>query len=276
MILNTFSYIAPETIQEAVSLLGEAGSEVFTGDQAYVGKTKAGISRPSFVVSLRNVPGLKTVMHYNDQLVIGSSVTFAAMLADSAIRTVPVLVEALKSIKDPHLRNHSNVGGALYHQTPSHGPVLSAFLALDGKLKVAGAQGERQITLENYLADGLTQGEIIKSISLTLNNGSAGSFHFIDYLKAGKIVCGVSVVMSAQNDVISKISLAACGCVSVPQRLRNLENSLIGVKASKENLAAALSEIPEGELVMSDAIISNPSYLLHLLKVLIKRAVLKS
>jgi len=277
MILNPFSYSAPETIEEAVSLLGEPGSELFTGDQAYVGSAKRGISKPEALISLRNVAGLNSVIQYGNQLEIGSAVTFAAMLQDSAVCSVPVLAEALKAVKDPHFKNHSNVGGALHHNTPAHGPVLAAFLALEGKVNVTGSLGDRQILLENYLSEGgIGKGEIVRSISLTINTSLSGSFHFIDYLKAGKIICGVAVLISSNDNVISQISITACGCVTVPTRLKNLENSLTGIQISKENIHAALNELSGEDLAITNTFISNPSYLLHLLKVLIKRAVWKS
>jgi len=277
MILNPFSYSAPETMEEAVTLLSENGSELFTGDQAYVGNATRGISATDSLISLRNVPGLKSVIHYDNQLEIGSAVTYAELLRDSAACSVPVLAEALKAVKDPHFKNHSNVGGALHHNTPAHGPVLAAFLALDGKINVVGALGDRQILLETFFADGgLAKGEVIRSISLTINAGTSASFHFIDYLKAGKIVCGAAVVIDAKDNIILNISIAACGCMSIPRRLKNLENALAGLQISKENINTALNELSEEELSISNPTISNSAYLLHLLKVLIKRAVLKS
>ena len=280
MILNPFAYTAPETLQEAISLLTETGFEVFTGDQSYIGSTKKGITKPSSLVSLRNIPGLKSIIFYGNQLEIGSGVTFDTMLNDSAISSVPVLTEALKAIKDPHLRNHSNVGGALHHNGPAHAPVLAAFLALDGKISVSGPLGDRQILLETYFSNeasgGLTKGEIIKSIVLTTNSLASGSFHFIDYLKAGKLVCGVAVLVNKDQNVITGIRIAASGCVTIPARLRIVEDALAGKEINKENIDAALRGLlPEG-LSISSQFISNPSYLLHLLKVLIKRAVLKS
>jgi CO/xanthine dehydrogenase FAD-binding subunit len=276
MIQNPFSYTAPDSIAEAFSLLSKSGSEVFTGDQAFIGNTKTGHARPSTVVSLRNIPGLNSIIQHGDQLIIGSSVSFSAMLADAAIGSVPVLVEALRAIKDPHLKNHSNVGGALYHRSTSHGPLLAALLSLDASVSLSDPWGDKNITLENYLTAGSGQGEIIKSVTLTINRTAAGSFRYIDYLKVGKIVCGAAVVLATKGETISKISVAACGCVSIPVRLRNLENSLTGVKVSRENIEAALHELPTDELTLSNVNISNPSYLFHLLKVLIKRAVLKS
>jgi carbon-monoxide dehydrogenase medium subunit len=279
MILNPFSYSAPETIEEAVALLSETGSALFTGDQAYVGRAKSGVSKTESLISLRNVPGLKSVIRYDNQLEIGSAVTFADLLHDSVVCSVPVLAEALGAVKDPHFKNHSNVGGAIHHITPAHGPVLTAFLILNGKLNVTGPLGDRQIWLETYLSDysegTLSKGEIIKSISLTLQNSASGSFHFIDYLKAGKIVCGVAVLMHTDNGVISQISMAVCGCVAVPTRLKGLESALIGMQISKENIGAALDKLSEEELAISSSYVSNQSYLLHLLKVLITRALFK-
>jgi len=280
MILNPFSYSAPETIQEAISLLSETDFEIFTGDQAYVQSVKRGTSTPSALVSLRNVPGLKSILFYGNQLEIGTAVTFDTMLKDSAVNTVSVLTDALKAIKDPHIRNYSNVGGALYHNAPSHAPVLAAFLALDGKINVTGPLGDRKIDIETYFSNGgtggLTKGEIIKSIVLTTNSYTSGSFQFIDYLKAGKLVCGATVLINKNQNTITGIRIVASGCVAIPLRLFTIEEVLTGKEMIRENVETALRDLLPEDLLVTNQFISNPPYLLHLLKVLIKRAVLKS
>lgn len=281
MILNSFSYFAPETLEEAISLLDKNGFDVFTGDQSYVSSVKKGIAKPASLVSLRNVPGLNSVILYDgNKLEIGSATTFSAMLADSVVSSVSVLADALKSIKDPHLKNHSNVGGALLYNAPAHGAILAAFLTLDAKVTIVGAGGSRQISLENYLAEGpansLLKGDIVRSITLTTNSNITGSFHFIDYLKSGKIICGTAVLLGVDDGSISEIRIAASGCVKVPVRLGELEKTLTGKGISSIILDDALNGLSVENLAISNPFIQNPTYLLHLLKVLIKRAILKS
>ena len=276
MIRHSFTYTAPSSLREALSLLKHSGTEVFTGDQAYVTGAKLGHSTPSSVISLRNLSELKSVVQRDDQLIIGSSITFAELLESNAIQNVPVLLDAIRVIRDPHLKNHSNVGGALLYQSAIHGSILAAFLVLEGTLSIVALDGERELTLSDYLTEGLRIGEVIKCITLNINPNASGSFHAIDYLKSGKVVCGIAALVNTKAEVISQIRLAVCGCVEIPQRLVSLENSLIGLKASSESLSSPLDQLQEHSLGLYNVHISSTSYLLNLLKVLIKRAVLKS
>jgi len=280
MILNPFLYSAPDTMQEAISLLSVNGSELFTGDQAHVGNAKRGTIKPTSIISLRKVPGLKSITQNGSKLEIGSAVTFGSLLSNSAVDSVSVLTDALKAIKDPHLRNHSNIGGAFYLNAPAHAPVLAAFLALNALVNVTGREGNRQILMDDYFKNKataeLTKGEILQSITLDIDSEAQGSFHFIDYLKSGKVVSGVAVVLNQQQNQLSDIRIAVSGCVEIPTRLTTLEEALKGKEINKENVDEALKVLDLDGLIISGMFISNPSYLLHLTKVLIRRAVLKS
>lgn len=280
MILNPFLYSAPDTLQEAISLLSVNGSELFTGDQAHVGNAKRGTTKPTSIVSLRKIPGLKSVIQNGSHLEIGSAVTFGSLLSNSAVDSVTVLTDALKAIKDPHLRNHSNIGGAFYLNAPAHAPVLAAFLALNALVNITGPEGNRQILMEDHFKNkataGLSKGEILQSITLDIDSDAQGSFHYIDYLKSGKVVSGVAVVLNLQQNRISEIRIAVSGCVEIPARLTAVEEVLNGKEINKENVEDAMKMLDLEGLIISGAFISNPSYLLHLTKVLIKRAVLKS
>jgi CO/xanthine dehydrogenase FAD-binding subunit len=280
MILNPFSYSAPESLQEAVALLAVNGSEVFTGDHAHVSNAKKGTSRASGFVSLRKIPALKSIVQSGLTLEVGSAVTFSTLLAHDGLASFPVLSDALSASGDPHVRNHSTVGGALYLNTPGHGPVLAALTVLNAEVVIQGAGGSRTTTVQDYFAaggsSGLTGGEILTKIKLTAREGAIGSFHYIDYLKSGKVACGIALSFIKQDNAISDISIAVSGCVPTPARLTAVETSLAGNEINEENVNTALRLLTPEVLPVSSTFISNPSYLLHLTKVLVKRAILKS
>jgi CO/xanthine dehydrogenase FAD-binding subunit len=280
MILNPFSYTAPETLQEAISLLTVKGSEVFTGDQAHIGNAKRGVSNSSALVSLRKIPELKFISKDAETLKLGSAVTFGALLANNAVNSFPVLVDALKASGDPHVRNHSTIGGALYLNTLGHGPVLAALTVLNAEVVILTSASSRQIPIDVFFAEGgsagLTGGEIVTGIVVPVSGSALGSFHFVDYLKSGRVACGIALSFKKENNVLSDIRIAVSGCVPVVTRLSGVEASLSGKEISVENIDNALKTLTSDALLFSSSFISNPSYLLHLTKVLIKRAVLKS
>jgi carbon-monoxide dehydrogenase medium subunit len=280
MILNPFSYSAPDSLQEAVALLAVNGSEVFTGDHAHVSHAKKGTSKASGFVSLRKIPALKSIVQNGLTLEIGSAVTFAALLAHDGLAAFPALNDALNASGDPHVRNHSTIGGALYLNTPGHGPVLAALTVLNADVIIQGAGGSRTASVQDYFAAGgssaLTGGEIITKIQLTAQAGAVGSFQYIDYLKSGKVACGIALSFTKQDNVIAHVSIAVSGCVPTPARLTAVEASLLGKDISEENVNTALRLLTPEALAVSSTFIANPSYLLHLTKVLVKRAILKS
>jgi xanthine dehydrogenase small subunit len=280
MILNPFSYSAPDSLQEAIALLAVNGSEVFTGDQAHVSHAKKGIFKASGFVSLRKIDFLKIIVQRGSDLEFGSAVTFSALLAHEGLASFPALRDALRASGDPHLRNHSTVGGALYLNTPDHGPVLAALTVLNADVAIQGPRFSRLTSVQDYFASGgssgLAAGEILTGVQLTAKESAVGSFHYIDYLKSGKVACGIALSFSKQDNTISDISIAVSGCVPTPARLTAVETSLAGKEINEENVNTALRLLTPEVLPVSTTFISNPSYLLHLTKVLVKRGILKS
>ncbi|CAG4998470.1 6-hydroxypseudooxynicotine dehydrogenase complex subunit alpha [Dyadobacter sp. CECT 9275] len=277
MIRNNFTYSAPSTLADAISLLSDSDSEVMTGDQAFVANVNKGICKPAAVISLSKIADLKLISVKGADIELGSGVSFATLLADKSVTSSAVLSEALRAVSDPHLRNHSTIGGALYQQAAVHAPVLAALLALDATVTLVGNEGEASLSLADFLSrDDTAKGKVVKSITFKSDESASGTFRYTDYLKSGKIVSGAAVVYQTENNRISDIRIAVSGCMSVPVRLLELEKYLTGKEISAATVSDALLSLTPEVLPVSNPNISNAGYLLHLTKVLIKRAILKS
>jgi CO/xanthine dehydrogenase FAD-binding subunit len=278
MILNSFGYKVPVSLAEALTMLRQPGAGLFTGDQAFVGGVqKKGASPGKNIVSLRKIEGLGSVTRSEAGLDVGIGVSFSTLL--SAGTSFSVLIDALKTVKDPHLRNHSNIGGALYHRSSTHGPVLASLLALDAScVTTEGARTE--VPLATYLAENLDEkqsfGELFTAVSIPDSEGRNGAFQCVDYLKSGQIACGAAVTYEEADGILRNVRVAISGCVAVPVRLYALEAGLEGktrtAEAVQHALALSAADMPE----ISSSFVDNVSYLRHLTRVMIRRAILKN
>src|SRR5437870_13181328 len=79
--------------------------------------------RPSYLVSLREIPGLERIEAANGDVRIGALVTHREVETSSLVRErFPVLAETFRRVASVRIRNMATVGGALAPADPNHDP----------------------------------------------------------------------------------------------------------------------------------------------------------
>ncbi|MCY3966845.1 MAG: FAD binding domain-containing protein [Acidobacteria bacterium] len=112
--MRPFSYAAPTTIEQAVSLLEVEGSEVLAGGTDLLSLLKDDVERVERLVSLRGVEGLSGIDVSGGQLRIGAMTTLQELRDhDGATEAVPALVTAIDGVASAQLRAMGTVGGDL-------------------------------------------------------------------------------------------------------------------------------------------------------------------
>jgi 4-hydroxybenzoyl-CoA reductase subunit beta len=117
MRLPPFSYRAPDSVEEAVSVLASEGpaARVVAGGTDLYPNMKRRQVEPRTVVSLRRLDALRGIERHGDgSFRIGPMETLRAIERDERVREeLPALSEAVRSISTPLLRNTSTIGGNL-------------------------------------------------------------------------------------------------------------------------------------------------------------------
>ncbi|HEX3573972.1 MAG TPA: xanthine dehydrogenase family protein subunit M [Rhodopila sp.] len=117
--MNTFEYIRPTTIAEAVAAASAPGAAYLAAGTNLVDLMKGGIVRPDRLVDVNHLAGLDQIEHRPDGGVrIGALVRNADLAYDPAFsRRFPAVAEALLSGASAQLRNAATVGGNLLQRT---------------------------------------------------------------------------------------------------------------------------------------------------------------
>ena len=150
-----FDYVAPETLDEALTALSEGGEDakVLAGGHSLLPLMKLRLAAPTLLVDLRKVPGLRGVQRENGQWRIGAMTRHADMQGNADLGPVG---QATALIADQQVRNRGTIGGSLAHGDPAS-DLPTVFLACEGSLTVAGAGGTREVAaadmFEDYLDD---------------------------------------------------------------------------------------------------------------------------
>jgi xanthine dehydrogenase YagS FAD-binding subunit len=113
--MKNFSHVHATSLESAILLLDQGGSEPIAGGTDLLPRLKRGISAPLRLVNLKTVPGLDHVrFHASEGLAIGSLATLAAATRDPLVRAnYPVLCMAVSAAATPQLRNMGTLGGNL-------------------------------------------------------------------------------------------------------------------------------------------------------------------
>jgi xanthine dehydrogenase YagS FAD-binding subunit len=117
--MNSFDYLRPSTIPEAVAAGSTPGAAYLAAGTNLLDLMKGGVARPSRLVDINRLPGLDRVENLPGGGVrIGALVRNADLAHDADFaRRFPAVAEALLSGASAQLRNAATVGGNLLQRT---------------------------------------------------------------------------------------------------------------------------------------------------------------
>ena len=280
--MKNFEYLEPRTVAEACALLKQHGGEakVFAGGAHLTILMKQGLLAPKALVNIKKIAELKGIRYdATEGLIVGALVTHREIETSPLVKEkFPVLSEAEREVANIRVRNMGTVGGNLASGEPLT-DLSQIFIALDGKLKIAGPSGQRTIAVEELFLDfyttSLAEDEILTHVVLPPLPPRSG----IEYIRfssssvVDKPSAGVAVrlTLDATGDAIQTARIVL-GCVgATPVRARKAEDLITGKKITaalaQEAGSTALQECsPTSDLRGSE------QYKRAIVKTLVKRA----
>ena len=176
---NLENIFTPESLSEASSFLQTHGDEAKVVGAGTDLLLSLGSTR--FLVSLSRV-GLNYIKTDNKSIIIGSMTAIADIANDTLLNEQPysILKTAARLFGTRQIRNRATIGGNICSAVPS-ADMPVPLVALDAKAVVYGSEGERTVSLEDFIVDyrrvDLRKGEMLKEIQIPLlGTGSRGSF----------------------------------------------------------------------------------------------------
>lgn len=277
---SPFSYYAPQSITEAIRLLGTLpDSRPLAGGQSLVPMLNLRAATPANLVDLGAIAELRGIEDRPDHLRIGAMTTQREIERSQLIRRAcPLLGEAIDHVGHQQTRNRGTIGGSLCHLDPgAELPVAAA--ALQAVLIAQSANGSRRIPFEDFPAGYLTSvlevGEVLTHVEIPKIPQNQG-YAFLEFNQrpADLAIVSVAVLMEIQSQVVSQLRIAIGGIDFAPIRLLEAEERLLG-KALDDAALAEAASIASALPAEGDA--AYPAdFRQHIAGVLVKRAMLKS
>ena len=281
MIPAQFDYVAPTTLAEAITALGEAGEDakILAGGQSLIPVLRLRLAFPSTLIDLSKVSELRGVCEDGDALVIGAMTKHADVMADPLVlQHAALLAEATSTVADPAVRHRGTFGGALAHADPA-GDLAAVALALDAELVAEGPGGRRSIAAKDffrdYLETALSPDEILTAVRIPKLIGDWG----VRYEKFNRVaqawaIVGVATAVRMEGGAIAEARIGLTNMGSTPVRPHSVEAALVGA-TTREQVVLASASAADGTTPPSD-LGAQADYRQHLARVLTARAVAKA
>jgi carbon-monoxide dehydrogenase medium subunit len=273
-----FEYVRPNSIDEAVTMLGQAGEDakVLAGGQSLLPVLRLRLAFPSTVVDVGRVPELRGVRDDGTHIVIGAMTTHHDVLHDALVAEhAPLIVQATKTVADPQVRHRGTFGGSLAHADPA-GDLGAVALALECEFVATGPGGPRTIAagdfFQDYLTTALSPDEILTAVRVP-KLGAGWSSHYEKFHRVAQAwsIVGVAALVRRENGSIAEARIGLTNMGSTPLRASAAEAALAG--AGLDQIGAAAEHAADGTNPPND-LNGQSDYRGHLARVLTRRAVL--
>ncbi|MGI9006960.1 MAG: FAD binding domain-containing protein [Streptosporangiaceae bacterium] len=272
-----FDYAAPDTLDEALDLLGRWGDDakILAGGQSLIPLLAFRLARPAMLIDINRIKALESARASGATVRLGALVRHRTA-ERAAPGELPAAVRlAAAQIGHVAIRNRGTVGGSLAHADPSAEWAAIA-LAYDGVVTSRSSRAERRLPADEFfvgfLASALQADEMITGLDLQIPAGQAGSAFAEHARRHGDFaIAGVAAVLGlGPGDVVIHARIAVIGAATKPTRCRAAEAALTGQTFGSSAADAAARELT-ADLSLAGTDDDEREYRLHAAQTLTRR-----
>ena len=280
MIPPSFEYLTPSKISDAIAMLQKHGEEakILAGGHSLIPAMRLRLSEPGYLIDISGIQGLDYILEESGQLRIGAMTREASLEESQIVReNFPILLDTVKMIADPSVRNLATVGGNLAHGDPANDHPAT-MLALGAIVVVEGPNGSREIGIDDFFPDFFTTAlepeEILTEIRIpSPPSGSGGAYLKIerkvgDYAAAA-VACQLNIDSGGS---IQNIGIGLTNVGSTPIRASSAEQLLQG-KNPDEKMIAEAGRLSAADSEPMEDLRGSAEYKRALVKELTQRAI---
>jgi carbon-monoxide dehydrogenase medium subunit len=272
-----FDYTRVDTVDEAVSALGEHGEDakVLAGGHSLIPLLRLRMAFPSVLVDVGRIEEMRSVRDDGDRLAIGAAVTHDEVVHNDLDRQhCPAISHVVSHVGDVQVRHRGTFGGGMAHGD-SAGDLPALALALDATFVVAGSGGRREVPASEFFVDYLQTALGPDDVLVEVHVPKLGADWGYDYQKFNRVaqawaIVGSLALVRRDNGSIAEARVGLTHMGTVPIRASRTEQALAG--ASTDGIGDACDLAAEGTSPPED-LNARADYRQHLARVLTRRAV---
>ncbi|TPG31975.1 FAD binding domain-containing protein [Mycolicibacterium hodleri] len=231
-----FAYHRPETVADAVALLGEYGDDakILAGGQSLVPMLAMRLTFFENLIDISRVAELQSIDLEDDHVRIGAATPQAFVgMDDEVAESVPLLSMATPHIGHFQIRTRGTLGGSIAHADPA-AEYAAVAVTLDAVIEATSSRGCRQIAATDFFTGlwetALEPDEILTAVRFPISSGRSG-FAVQEFARrhGDFAIAGATVAVDLDdNDHVIRCGIGLLGLGSTPRRAAAAENAITG------------------------------------------------
>ncbi len=268
MIPAAFEFKRASSADEAISLIGQYGDEAkfLAGGHSLIPLMKLRLAQPTMLIDIGRIKDLSYIKDVGDHIAIGALTRHMDIETSALLKQhVPLLAYAASHVGDAQVRHRGTIGGSLAHADPAS-DLPATTLALGATYVAQGPKGERTIAAKDFykgfLESALKPDEMLTEIRVPKMAGAGWGFQKFNRRAQDWAVVGVA---AWRNNGSSGVALVNMGSTPI------LATSVSAALKSGASISDA-AELAATEAAPQDDLNASSEYRIHLVKVLVRRA----
>ncbi|UXA12886.1 FAD binding domain-containing protein [Mycobacterium sp. SMC-8] len=231
-----FAYHRPDTVADAVSLLGEFGDDakILAGGQSLVPMLAMRLTHFENLIDISRIDDLRDIELRGDTVRIGAGTPHALVgIDDEVAESVPLLTLSTPHIGHFQIRTRGTLGGAIAHADPA-AEYAAVALALDAEIEATSASGTRPIPAAEFFTGlwetALASDEILTAVTFPVWSRRCG-FAVQEFARrhGDFAIAGATVAVELDDHgTVSRCGIGLLGLGSTPERGTPAEQAVVG------------------------------------------------
>lgn len=276
-----FSYSRPHTLIEVFDLLDCYGDDacILAGGQSLIPSLNMRLSSPVVLIDINCISELNGIHQENDGLRIGALARhYEVENSPLVAEFTPLLSMAMPFVAHTAIRSRGTFGGSLA-LADAAAEIPALMLAHDGIVLAESRHGQRQIPADEFFlglySTALESNEIITGATFT-RPPKYSYFVFKELARrhGDYATAGVSIAYTHVQEGVDRLKIVYFGVADRPIGDFALALKLVSAPLTQENILNALEYFGKDLELFAD-VHHDVDTKLHLLKVLLKRALLE-
>ena len=256
-----FDYHRATSLDDAAGRLSDDEAKLVAGGMTLLPTLKLRLAKPSQLIDLAAVPGLKGITEDGDGVVIGAMTRHVEVnRSDVVKRGIPALAAMAGMIGDPAVRNRGTIGGSIANNDPA-ADYPAAVVALNASVRT----NKREIAADQFFTGmfetALQPGEIV--IAVRFPKVAQANYQKFRNPASRYAIVGVFVARTPAG-----VRVAVTGAGPSVFRVPEMEAAL-----GRSFNADAIKDIAIPDSGLNSDIHASAEYRAHLVTVMARRAV---
>ena len=235
-------YFTPTRLSDALQLVErfqDRARIIAGGTDLVLGLSNNRYSCVEALVDISTIPELREISQQYGMVTIGSAVTLTDILCSDLLRSrAGVLVDAVRLIAGPQIRNVATIGGNVVNASPA-ADTIPPLLVLDSRVSIVNSENKlREMTLSEFLIGNrkvdIRAGEIVTAFHFPLPD-PAGRFYFrkVQPRRSMAIaMLNLAILLKVKDGRITNVKIAMGAVAPTAVRIKTVENQLINLPVS--------------------------------------------